>query len=151
MNVKEFDFIDELSTLQAKFTDNVIKIADKHDRNRNDVTCMVAETTFTTLYCGDFTDYQVTPENDVYNGPLGTERLISFLFELSKLSVKYGFIIGGCGCCGSPYITDINCNDGDFGCEDLKFNDSMGLYNASYNDGTPVIHHITKRCDDETL
>jgi hypothetical protein len=29
-----------------------------------------------------------------------------FLEELGKLSEKHGIVIGGCGCCGSPYIYD---------------------------------------------
>lgn len=28
----------------------------------------------------------------------------NFLAELSKLSEKYNIFIGGCGCCGSPYL-----------------------------------------------
>ena len=31
-----------------------------------------------------------------------------FLTELTELTLKYGVTIGGCGCCGSPYLTDIN-------------------------------------------
>lgn len=27
-----------------------------------------------------------------------------FLVELSKLSKKYGIYVGGCGCCGSPFL-----------------------------------------------
>lgn len=27
-----------------------------------------------------------------------------FLKELTSLSEKYGVYIGGCGCCGSPYV-----------------------------------------------
>lgn len=30
-----------------------------------------------------------------------------FLKELYKLSNKYGFVIDGCGCCGSPFLRDI--------------------------------------------
>lgn len=30
--------------------------------------------------------------------------LQGFLTELGELSKKYGIIIGGCGCCGSPYL-----------------------------------------------
>lgn len=34
------------------------------------------------------------------------ERLHYFLEELTGLSERYGIVIGGCGCCGSPYLTD---------------------------------------------
>jgi hypothetical protein len=30
----------------------------------------------------------------------------AFLAELSELSRKRGVGIGGCGCCGSPFLTD---------------------------------------------
>lgn len=33
-------------------------------------------------------------------------RLDKFLEELSALTKKYGIEIGGCGCCGSPYLVD---------------------------------------------
>lgn len=29
-----------------------------------------------------------------------------FLEELSSLTMRYGIAIGGCGCCGSPYLMD---------------------------------------------
>jgi hypothetical protein len=32
------------------------------------------------------------------------EKIDSFLNDLTKLSVKYNLYIGGCGCCGSPFI-----------------------------------------------
>ncbi len=35
------------------------------------------------------------------------ERVTEFLKELTKLSIKHGLFIDGCGCCGSPYICDI--------------------------------------------
>lgn len=35
-------------------------------------------------------------------------RLDKFLEELNTLTKKYGFEIGGCGCCGSPYLIDLN-------------------------------------------
>lgn len=31
-----------------------------------------------------------------------------FLEELTELSKKYGIGIGGCGCCGSPFLYDLN-------------------------------------------
>jgi len=34
------------------------------------------------------------------------KRMENFLNELSKLSEKHDMYIGGCGCCGSPYIMD---------------------------------------------
>lgn len=30
----------------------------------------------------------------------------AFLNELNELSKKYGLFIGGCGCCGSPFVVD---------------------------------------------
>lgn len=38
---------------------------------------------------------------------VNAERLRSFLQELTALSDKYEIYIGGCGCCGSPWINDI--------------------------------------------
>ena len=29
-----------------------------------------------------------------------------FLKELTELTKKYGIYINGCGCCGSPYLTE---------------------------------------------
>lgn len=31
----------------------------------------------------------------------------NFLMELTKLTKTYGIIIGGCGCCGSPYLITV--------------------------------------------
>ena len=44
-----------------------------------------------------------------------SQKLNKFLDELTELSRKHGFAIGGCGCCGSPWIYD----DGD-GAEDFS-------------------------------
>ena len=30
-----------------------------------------------------------------------------FLSELTELSKKYKVVVSGCGCCGSPYLVDI--------------------------------------------
>lgn len=32
------------------------------------------------------------------------EKQEKFLVELAKLTQKYGISIGGCGCCGSPWL-----------------------------------------------
>ena len=32
----------------------------------------------------------------------------NFLKELTELTEKYKIVIGGCGCCGSPYLSDLN-------------------------------------------
>ena len=33
-------------------------------------------------------------------------KVENFLKELTELTSKYGIEIRGCGCCGSPWITD---------------------------------------------
>ena len=38
------------------------------------------------------------------------EKLDRFLKELGELSNKHGFKICGCGCCGSPWIEEVNGN-----------------------------------------
>jgi hypothetical protein len=32
------------------------------------------------------------------------EQVEAFLTELTALTIKYGIEIGGCGCCGSPFL-----------------------------------------------
>jgi len=32
------------------------------------------------------------------------ERQKQFLIELRELTIKHGIAIGGCGCCGSPFL-----------------------------------------------
>lgn len=45
------------------------------------------------------------------------EKVAAFLEELSTLTRKHGVMIGGCGCCGSPW---------------LEFGEFSGCYNAEY-------------------
>jgi hypothetical protein len=35
------------------------------------------------------------------------QSLAAFLEELSALTIKHGIRIGGCGCCGSPWVSKI--------------------------------------------
>ena len=34
-------------------------------------------------------------------------KIDNFIKELAALTIKYGIEIGGCGCCGSPWLNDI--------------------------------------------
>lgn len=36
------------------------------------------------------------------------ERIEAFLHDLRKISLKHGVVIGGCGCCGSPWASTLN-------------------------------------------
>lgn len=35
-----------------------------------------------------------------------TKDVEGFLEKLNKLTLSCGIVIGGCGCCGSPYLLD---------------------------------------------
>ncbi len=43
-------------------------------------------------------------------GDVSKQRFDGFLDEYRKLCLKYGLMIDGCGCCGSPYVmyTDLD-------------------------------------------
>ena len=36
------------------------------------------------------------------------ENQFQFLLGLRELTLKYGVTISGCGCCGSPYLSDLS-------------------------------------------
>ena len=58
----------------------------------------------------------------------------NFMTEMSELTKKSGFIIGGCGCCGSPYITKV---DGEYIpiYENLHFDKETGKYTVQECNG----------------
>lgn len=35
------------------------------------------------------------------------ERAKAFLKEYYKICTKYGYVVDGCGCCDSPFLTDV--------------------------------------------
>lgn len=53
------------------------------------------------------------------------DKLEQFLIELAELSNKYHLYIGGCGCCGSPFIYDDN---GEYVIRDLEFDSKTQKY-----------------------
>ena len=58
-------------------------------------------------------------------------KLDKFLEELSALTKKYGIEIGGCGCCGSPWVTS---DDRDGGVR-LEYDEEKGCYCVDLYDG----------------
>lgn len=62
---------------------------------------------------------------------MDNEKLIEFLTELTKLTNKYGFWIGGCGCCGSPWVIS---NSGDVG-NYLDYDEEKDCYSLDLYDG----------------
>lgn len=53
------------------------------------------------------------------------KNLELFLKELAELTKKYGLKIGGCGCCGSPWIQDF---EGRFVYDDLNYDEETEKY-----------------------
>lgn len=62
---------------------------------------------------------------------MNIEKLIEFLTELTKLTNKYEFQIGGCGCCGSPLVT----TDGRDGGKCLEWDEEKSCYRVDVYDG----------------
>ena len=50
-------------------------------------------------------------------------KLKAFLTELTRLTKKYGYEIGGCGCCGSPWV----CSESESG-DDLHYDEKEKIY-----------------------
>jgi len=61
-----------------------------------------------------------------------SENLKSFLVELAEVSKKYNFFIGGCGCCGSPYL--VNDIDDGFEYENLIYDYRKEVYTITINE-----------------
>lgn len=57
------------------------------------------------------------------------ERIEGFLKELSSISKKYGLTIGGCGCCGSPFVTDVLTNNDVM--EEIRFDSNTQKYSGN--------------------
>lgn len=59
-------------------------------------------------------------------------NLESFIAELTELSKKHDLVIGGCGCCDSPWIESNNENVGKMGndeyANELKWNYETQTY-----------------------
>ena len=53
------------------------------------------------------------------------ENVGEFVEELTKLTKKYGIIIGGCGFCGSPYLGSFKSDYDDYD-EDGQYDESGG-------------------------
>lgn len=62
------------------------------------------------------------------------ERLFGFLKAISDASEKYGLVIGGCGCCGSPYIEDLKreYKNYQYPCDNLHFDEEKNTYVVTY-------------------
>jgi len=57
-----------------------------------------------------------------------SDRIADFLQELAKLTDKYGIEVGGCGCCGSPWLEDTKNRD-NLG-DELTYDSKTKTYNV---------------------
>ena len=55
------------------------------------------------------------------------EKLEAFLKELAELTEKYQLCIGGCGCCGSPWVYSIESGN-NFCIDDLMYDSNTKKY-----------------------
>lgn len=67
--------------------------------------------------------------------------LQGFLTELTELSNRYGIVIGGCGCCGSPYLDYIEETLKETA-TDLSFED--GAYEVAIEDYQVIVRGVKK-------
>lgn len=68
------------------------------------------------------------------------EKVQSFLFELEQLTIKYGIAILGCGCCGSPYLIDVDYGDDTYCVDEDYENLTFGTkeYHLKYLDSYEI-------------
>lgn len=67
------------------------------------------------------------------------ERVRAFLDELTQLSRRYGLVVGGCGCCGSPNLMDLD-------------NEEPGPYSVMVERKTPPVFSLLEWTkNEETL
>ena len=59
------------------------------------------------------------------NGVNNNNTIELFLTELERLQKEYDITIGGCGCCGSPFLQT---GDGNIIAERLEYNDNTHKY-----------------------
>ena len=52
---------------------------------------------------------------------LETDQVKEFVRELSKLSRRHKIKIGGCGCCGSPFLIPMEKDDGRYEVDSKDF------------------------------
>ena len=57
------------------------------------------------------------------------ERIEAFVCGLSELTKRYGLAVGGCGCCGSPFLENLmDSDDNLYVVENLKYSSETGKY-----------------------
>jgi len=74
-----------------------------------------------------------------------TEKEAAFLIELSELTRKHGIAVGGCGCCGSPFLNDEISTAPEAGYGYAGFADFCWIQPDSYewsNDHRPVTERV---------
>ena len=93
----------------------------------------------------DLLDYLGCYGDDFKNLTLG-EKLYCFLSELAILTNLYELEVGGCGCCGSPYIT--NLKTGEIVSEYLTYNEKREDYRLDESMTEITRKHTQKQIDE---
>jgi hypothetical protein len=64
------------------------------------------------------------------------KKIKAFLKDLTELSIKHNLVIGGCGCCGSPWIASMDRRLTDF--DELEFDFEKQCYRVLNDIGKEV-------------